>query len=61
MMSKKLQQQLHALDKVAEIKIYPEAGHAFENPNPQSGYRAGDAADGWKRTTAFFAATLKKE
>jgi carboxymethylenebutenolidase len=58
---KKFLQQLHALDKVAEIKIYPEAGHAFENPNNQTGYRADDAADAWKRTTAFFAATLKKE
>jgi carboxymethylenebutenolidase len=58
---KKFLEQLHALGKVVEIKIYPQAGHAFENPNNQAGYRADDAADAWKKTTEFFAATLKKE
>ncbi len=45
--------------KKVEIKIYPDAGHAFENPNNKEGYRADDAADAWKRTVAFLAAELK--
>ena len=43
-----------------EIVIYPDAGHAFENPNNKTGYRADDAADAWKHTTSFLASTLKK-
>ena len=48
------------LGKKIEIKIYPDAGHAFENPNNKQGYRADDAADAWKRTVDFLAANLKK-
>lgn len=57
---KKFQQQMEKLGKKIEIKIYPDAGHAFENPNNKQGYRAEDAADAWQRTIAFLAATLKK-
>ena len=57
---KKFQQTLEQLGKKADIKIYPDAGHAFENPNNQQGYRADDAADAWKRTLDFLAGTLKK-
>jgi carboxymethylenebutenolidase len=46
--------------KNVEIKIYPDAGHAFENPNNKDGYRAEDAEDAWKRTVAFLAAHLAK-
>jgi carboxymethylenebutenolidase len=48
--------------KKVEIKIYDDAGHAFENPDNKNkpGYRPDDAADAWKRTTAFLADTLKK-
>jgi carboxymethylenebutenolidase len=46
------------LGKSAEVHIYPDAGHAFENANNQSGYRSGDAADAWQRITTFFAAQL---
>jgi carboxymethylenebutenolidase len=45
--------------KKVEIVVYPEAGHAFENPNNKAGYRADDAADAWKRTVAFLATNLK--
>lgn len=45
--------------KKVEIKIYSDAGHAFENPNNKEGYRADDAADAWKRTVAFLATELK--
>jgi carboxymethylenebutenolidase len=56
----KFEQALKKLGKRVEIKIYPDAGHAFENPNNKEGYRAEDAADAWKRTVDFLAATLKK-
>ncbi len=48
------------LGKKVDVKIYDDAGHAFENPNNKDGYRAADAADAWKRTVDFLAATLKK-
>lgn len=53
-------EQLDKLGKKIEIKIYDDAGHAFENPNNKEGYRAADAADAWKRTVDFLASTLKK-
>jgi len=46
--------------KKIEVKIYADAGHAFENPNNKEGYRAADATDAWKRTVSFLAENLKK-
>jgi carboxymethylenebutenolidase len=48
--------------KKVEIKIYSDAGHAFENPNNKNtpGYRPEDAADAWQRTVNFLAEHLKK-
>jgi len=57
---KKFEQQLKDLGKSVSITIYPDAGHAFENPNNSAGYRAADAADAWSRTVDFLARTLKK-
>jgi len=57
---KKFQQAMEQSGKKIEVKIYPDAGHAFENPNNKQGYRAQDAADAWQLTTAFLAANLKK-
>ncbi len=57
---KKFEQELKQHGNKVEIVIYPDAGHAFENPNNKTGYRAEDAADAWKHTTSFLAATLKK-
>lgn len=57
---KKFEQTLKQQGNKVEIVIYPDAGHAFENPNNKTGYRADDAADAWKHTTGFLAATLKK-
>lgn len=57
---KKFGEALDKMGKKIEIKIYDDAGHAFENPNNKDGYREADAADAWKRTTEFLAATLKK-
>jgi carboxymethylenebutenolidase len=58
---KKFQQSLVQLGKKVEIKIYPDAGHAFENPNNKQGYRPDDAADAWKRTLDFLAAALQRK
>ncbi len=57
---KKFEQTLKQLGKKIEIKIYPDAGHAFENPNNKAGYRAEDAADAWRITLDFLQRTLKK-
>ncbi len=45
--------------KQIDVKIYPDAGHAFENPNNKNGYRPDDAKDAWNRMAAFFGKTLK--
>ncbi len=57
---KKFGEQLHKMGKKADITIYPDAGHAFENPNNKDGYRPKDAQDAWNKTVAFFESTLKK-
>lgn len=57
---KKFQQAMEQLGKKIEVKIYPDAGHAFENPNNKQGYRPDDAADAWQRTVQFLSATLTK-
>ncbi len=56
----KFEQSLKQLGKNVDITIYPDAGHAFQNPNNQDGYRPADAADAWTRTTQFLAGHLKK-
>src|SRR6059036_2256955 len=56
---KKFEKQLKQMGKKVEIIIYPDAGHAFENPNNKEGYRSDDAADAWKRTLDFLKRTLK--
>ena len=45
--------------KKIDAKIYPGAGHAFENPNNKSGYRPEAARDARARTLGFFDKTLK--
>jgi carboxymethylenebutenolidase len=57
---RKFGETLDQMGKKIEIKIYDDAGHAFENPNNKDGYREADAADAWKRTRDFLATTLKK-
>jgi carboxymethylenebutenolidase len=56
---KKFGATLDQLGKKIDIKIYDDAGHAFENPNNKEGYREADAADAWKRTVDFLSSTLK--
>src|SRR5713226_3087773 len=57
---KKFGAALDQLGKKIDIKIYDDAGHAFENPHNKDGYRAADAADAWNRTVSFLADNLKK-
>lgn len=52
---------MQSLGKPVNVKIYPDAGHAFENPNNKTGYRAEDAADALARLDRFFAAKLQPE
>ncbi|HEY3975559.1 MAG TPA: dienelactone hydrolase family protein [Candidatus Sulfotelmatobacter sp.] len=56
----KFESSMKQLGKKIEVKIYDDAGHAFENPNNKDGYRPADAADAWQRTVDFLASTLKK-
>jgi carboxymethylenebutenolidase len=53
------QKTMNGLDKSVDVKIYADAGHAFENPTNKTGYRAADAADAWTRMTKFLNKTLK--
>jgi len=56
---KKFQSEMEKQGKKIKVTDYPDAGHAFENPNNKGGYRAKDAEDAWNKTVAFFASTLK--
>ncbi len=56
----KFEASMKQLGKKIDVKIYDDAGHAFENPNNKDGYRPADAADAWKRTVSFLAENLKK-
>jgi carboxymethylenebutenolidase len=58
---RRFESQLKGLGKQVEIVIYPDAGHAFQNPGNKDGFRPQDAADAWIRTLEFFARTLKKK
>jgi carboxymethylenebutenolidase len=49
---------MQSLGKPVDAKIYPLAGHAFENPSNATGYRSDDAADALARVDRFFAANL---
>lgn len=53
-------QTMESLGKPIEMKIYPGAAHAFENPNNKSGFRAVAARDAQARMRAFFAIELKQ-
>jgi carboxymethylenebutenolidase len=50
---------MKSLGKPVDVKIYPDAGHAFENPNNTQGYKSEDAADAQQRMQVFFAKNLK--
>jgi carboxymethylenebutenolidase len=44
---------MKAAGKRVEIRIYDGAGHGFENPANQTGYRPAAAADAWSHTLEF--------
>ncbi len=50
---------MKAAGKSVDIKIYPGAGHAFQNPNNKLGYRQNAAEDAWERTLEFLDDHLK--
>jgi carboxymethylenebutenolidase len=56
----KFEQQMKALNKSVEVVIFPDAGHAFENPNNKTGYRPEDTAKAWTDTVNFLSQKLKK-
>jgi carboxymethylenebutenolidase len=50
--------ELRAAGKHPDVKIYPDAGHGFENPANKDAYRPADTEDARSRMMAFFAANL---
>jgi carboxymethylenebutenolidase len=56
---KKFAAALTQYGKLADIKIYDGAGHAFMNPNNEQGYDAAAAQDAWSRIDAFFERLLR--
>lgn len=56
----KFERQMKKYGKKIEVVVYPDAGHAFENPNNKEGYRQEDAANAWETTVKFLDAHLKK-
>lgn len=52
--------EMRKLGHPVDVKEYPDAGHAFENPDNHGGYRAADAADAQQRMLAFFACSLQE-
>ena len=51
--------QMKANGNPVDFKIYPDAGHGFQNPVNQNGYNPQATADAKKRIADFFAKTLK--
>ena len=49
---------MQSLGKPVDVKIYPDAGHAFENPNNTGGYKPADAEDAQIRSHDFLADQL---
>lgn len=54
-----LEGELKRQGKVFDIKIYPDAQHAFHNPGPR--YHETAAKDAWRRTLDWFAKYLKSQ
>jgi carboxymethylenebutenolidase len=51
---------MQAIGKPVNVKIYPDAGHAFENPTNKGGYRPADTKDAHERMRVFFHDHLQK-
>jgi len=52
-----MQKGLEARGKRPQLRIYPDAGHAFANPSGKN-YNEPDATDAWKHTLDFLAENL---
>ncbi len=53
------QSAMETMGKSVNLKIYPDAGHAFENPNNTGGYRPEDARNAEERADRFLADHLQ--
>jgi carboxymethylenebutenolidase len=51
--------ELKRLGKKAELKIYPDADHAFFNDTRPEVYNKVASTDAWKKTLEFFRANVK--
>ena len=50
---------MNSAHKSIDVKVYPGAGHGFENSDNKLGYREGAAEDAWQRTVTFLDQHLK--
>ncbi len=55
---RELERKLKDLGKEVDVKIYPDADHAFFNDARPEVYNAGAAADAWQRTVEFLRKNL---
>ena len=56
---RKLEQELKQLGKSVQLKIYPNADHAFFNDTRPEVYNKEASSDAWKKTVEFFRANVK--
>jgi carboxymethylenebutenolidase len=57
--ARELESKLKSLGKQIEVKIYPDADHAFFNDTRPEVYNAEAAADSWQRTIEFLRQHLR--
>jgi carboxymethylenebutenolidase len=50
---------MNSAHKSVDIKVYPDAGHGFEDSANKLGYREGASVDAWQRTVTFLDQHLK--
>jgi len=50
---------MQSMKRRVDLKIYPGAGHGFENSTNTNAYRPEAAADAWSRTIAFLNKTMR--
>ncbi len=53
------EKSMNGLRRRVDLKVYPGAGHGFENSTNTTGYRPEAAADAWARTLAFLNKAMK--
>jgi carboxymethylenebutenolidase len=50
---------MNSAHKSIDVKVYPGAGHGFENSDNRLGYRESAAENAWQRTVTFLDQHLK--